>query len=431
MEFGHRVHPPKRIAVIGAGISGMGAAYLLSKTNKVVLFESEKRLGGHARTVTAGKYGNQPVDTGFIVFNKANYPNITKLFNDLEVKIVNSNMTFGASFDGGRLEYGLASLNSVFAQRQNAFRPKFLRMLKDITKFNYQAESVSKNSDMSIEQLLKEVGTSSWFKDYYLFPLTGAIWSMPVEQMESFPAEALVNFMKNHALLSMTGQHQWLTISGGSIKYVEKLEQRMKSQNVEIRLGCKVNKISRNFDKVSIKTQFGLEEEFDEVVLATHADDTLSLLADPTEHEKTSLGAIHYQENDAVLHADQSLMPVTKRVWSSWVYSESKNKNSKRIDLTYWMNSLQSIPKEDPIFVTLNSSRNIKQELIYDSVTYRHPVYDLKTLSSQQKIKEINGQNRTWFAGAWMQNGFHEDGYSSAINVATKLMNQSRAELIF
>lgn len=423
MRFDNRLHSPKRIAVIGAGISGMGAAYLLSKANNVVLFESEKRLGGHARTVIAGKNGDQPVDTGFIVFNKPNYPNLNSLFSDLDIDIVKSNMTFGASFEGGKLEYGLASLNSVFAQRQNVFRPKFLRMLKDITRFNSRAETLSKGSKMTIEELLKTVGTSSWFRDYYLFPLTGAIWSMPVQQMESFPAEALIKFMKNHALLSLTGQHQWLTIQGGSIKYVESLAKKMRSQNVDIRLGSEIKKVSRQNNGVQVHVVSGLEEEFDEVVFATHADDTLRLLAEPSEEERKSLGAIHYQSNDAVLHADQSLMPNTKRVWSSWVYSENEGKSSKKIDLTYWMNSLQPIPKKDPIFVTLNSSRDIKQELIYDSVVFRHPVYDLGTLMAQEKIKEINGQNKTWFCGAWIKNGFHEDGYSSAIDVATKFMS--------
>ena len=246
---------------------------------------------------------------------------------------------------------------------------------------------------------------------------------MPVQQMESFPAEALIKFMKNHALLSLTGQHQWLTIKGGSIKYVESLTKKMRSQNVDIRLSNEIKKVSRQNNKVQIHVASGLKEEFDEVVFATHADDTLRLLADPSEEERKSLGAINYQSNDAVLHADQSLMPNTKRVWSSWVYSENKDKSSKKIDLTYWMNSLQPIPKKDPIFVTLNSSRDIKQELIYDSVVFRHPVYDLGTLTAQEKIKEINGQNKTWFCGAWTKNGFHEDGYSSAIDVATKFMS--------
>jgi predicted NAD/FAD-binding protein len=353
-----------------------------------------------------------------------------ELFKELDVKIVKSNMTFGASFGGGKLEYGLASLNSLFAQRRNVFKPKFIRMLKDITRFNALAESLSEDPGMTIDQLLIKIGTSSWFKEYYLFPLTGAIWSMPAEQMTNFPAKSLINFMKNHALLSVSGQHQWLTLEGGSISYVEKLAEKMRFRNVEIRLGCPIRCVQRLAGSVKIETGAGLFEDFEEVVFATHADDTLGLLVDASPDESEALGAIRYQPNEAVLHADKSLMPRSKLAWSSWVYHENEDNSSSKIELTYWMNSLQPIPMNDPLFVTLNSGRLIKEELIYDTVTFRHPVYDLKTLSAQEKIKALNGHNQTWFCGAWIKNGFHEDGYSSAIDVAKSILSNSKKVLL-
>ncbi len=411
------VPSPRNIAVIGAGISGMGAAYYLSQGQNVTLFEAENRLGGHARTVVAGKNGDQPVDTGFIVYNNTNYPHVTQLFQDLDVPVANSNMSFGASIDGGNLEYGLASMDALFAQRRNIGRPRFLRMLRDIQRFNAKAVSVANNPDISIAQMLEGLGTGSWFRDKYLLPFTGAIWSTPVDRMADFPAQALIRFMKNHALLGYHGQHQWYTVQGGSIQYVNRLQQKLKSQGVEIRLGQPIASVTRANGHVQITPKGGLPEQFDEVVFATHSDDSLAMLADASPAEKSTLGAVRYQPNDAVLHADTSMMPKRKKVWSSWVYCEARGKTSDKIDLTYWMNSLQPIPHDDPLFVTLNSTRQIREDLIHDQVTFRHPVYDLAALNAQDVIRTTNGTNNTWFCGAWMKNGFHEDGLSSAVDV--------------
>ncbi|MFY0693345.1 MAG: FAD-dependent oxidoreductase [Paracoccaceae bacterium] len=417
MPFETLAAAPKKIAVIGAGISGMGAAHLLSKSNRVVLFEAEPRLGGHARTVVAGKRGDQPVDTGFIVYNEANYPHVTALFKELDVPVTESNMSFGASIDGGALEYGLASIDAIFAQRRNLGRPKFLRMLRDIAKFNAQADVVARDPNISIASFLDDLGTGSWFRDHYLLPLTGAIWSTPVERMMDFPAQALIRFMKNHALLNYTGQHQWYTVQGGSIEYVKRLEARMRAQGVELRLGQPIKSVTRSDGKVQVTPKGGVSETFDEVVFATHSDDSLSLLADASTAERNALGAVRYQPNEAVLHADTDMMPRRRKVWSSWVYCEAPGKDSNKIDLTYWMNSLQPIPNDDPMFVTLNSTRAIREELIYDTTTFRHPVFDLGALNAQTAIRAMNGTNHTWFCGAWMKNGFHEDGYSSAVDV--------------
>lgn len=416
-----RAHP-LRIAVIGGGISGMGAAHKLARDHQVTVFESEPSLGGHARTVMAGRHGDQPVDTGFIVFNYANYPHLAELFAELDVPVTKSNMSFGASIDGGRMEYGLASLGAIFAQKRNAANPQFWRMIRDIMHFNKNALRIA-NQDRSrtTGQFLQALGTGEWFRDYYLLPLSGAIWSTPVEKIMDFPAHAMVQFFENHALLNVTGQHQWYTVQGGSREYVSRLETALRNQGVDLRLKTPVQSVSRSPGQVNIKTRSGEWEHFDEVIFATHADDTLHLLAEPTESERDILGAVAYQPNDIVLHADETIMPKRRAVWSSWVYTEDTRARSGRIDLTYWMNSLQPIPMDDPHFVTLNTKRPIREELIYDQVTLRHPVYDLDVLSAQDDARRINGQGNTWYCGAWMRHGFHEDGLASGIEVADAL----------
>ena len=420
MPFENQTAASRRIAVIGGGISGMGAAHLLADDNAVVLFEAEGRLGGHARTVLAGKNGDQPVDTGFIVFNRVNYPHLVKLFETLDVPVTESNMSFCASIDGGRIEYGLASLDTLFAQRRNAVNPRYLRMIRDILHFNQNASRVARQG-MVIRDLLNELGTGSYFRDYYITPFSGAIWSTPTKGILDFPADALIRFFENHALLSATGQHQWYTVKGGSVQYVSRLQNSLARRGVDLRLGARVLGVSRLAEGVMIRCEGGEWELFDEVVFATHSDDTLKLLSDPTADETAALGAIRYQPNEAILHCDTSLMPRSRKVWSSWAYVEPKGGPGERIDLTYWMNSLQPIPQDDPHFVTLNCNRAVREECIYDSVTFRHPVYDTAALNAQRTIASINGQHNTWFAGAWLKNGFHEDGLSSAVDVADGL----------
>ncbi|WP_299727665.1 FAD-dependent oxidoreductase [uncultured Tateyamaria sp.] len=408
----------KRIAVIGGGISGMGAAHMLATDHHVTLFESEPRLGGHARTIMAGKNGDQPVDTGFLVFNYANYPHMAALFEELDVPVVKSNMSFGASIDGGRLEYGLASLDALFAQRSNAVNPRFLGMVRDVFRFNRSALRVA-NEDRTrtVGQFLDVMGTGTWFRDYYLLPLSGAIWSTPTEKIMDFPAHAMIQFFENHALLSHTGQHQWYTVNGGSIEYVRRLEAAMRANGVDIRLGAPTQSVRRTDAGVEVKAWGGEWEAFDDVIFATHSDDSLSLLADPTAAESSALGAVKYQPNDVILHCDESIMPKRRQTWSSWVYTEDAGAQNDRIDLTYWINSLQPVPMDDPHFVTLNTKREIRDELIYDKTLLRHPVYDLAALAAQETVRAMNGANNTWFCGAWMRHGFHEDGLSSAVDV--------------
>ena len=413
---------PKKIAVIGGGISGLGAAYVLSNTYQVTLFEAENRLGGHARTVFAGKNGNQAVDTGFIVFNYPNYPELSQLFSELNVPIAKSDMSFGASLKDGNIEYALRNFDAIFAQRKNVLNPRFVKMVWDINRFNTIGLTLADDESLTIGQFLQRLKTGDWFRDYYLLPLSGAIWSTPTEKILDFPAYAMLQFFKNHALLSRSGQHQWYTVKGGSREYVNRLENVLAQKRVEIRVKTPVASVTRHQTGVVVKTYSCEPQTFDEVVFATHSDDTLSLLSDPSKFEQRNLGSIKYQNNDVVLHSDVTVMPKLQKCWSSWVYTERKDKSTDKIDLTYWMNSLQPIPLDDPLFVTLNSTHNIDQNQIYDQVTMRHPVYDVGVLSAQKDLSLNNGQNKTWFSGAWMKNGFHEDGLSSGLDVARSIL---------
>jgi predicted NAD/FAD-binding protein len=421
MPFETGTAVPRKIAVIGAGISGMGAAHALAKDHKVVLFEAEERLGGHARTRMAGPNRDQAVDTGFIVFNYANYPHLTKLFDDLDVPVTKSNMSFGASFSGGRMEYGLASMNALFAQRSNIASPKFLRMVRDILKFNAKGLQASQDETLTIRQLLEKLNLSNYFRDHYLLPFSGAIWSTPKEQILDFPAYAMMRFFDNHALLGATGQHQWYTVDGGSREYVTRLGADMTKRGIDIRLGAPIDAVHRTDTGAEVKTHGADWETFDEVVFATHSDDTLRMLSDASAVEKSVLGAVRYQPNRVVLHSDTSIMPKRRQVWSSWIYSEDAQRTDTEINLTYWMNSLQPWLEGDEMMVTLNSNRPIKEELIWDEVSLRHPVYDLEAIAAQEAATAMNGTNRTWFCGAWMKNGFHEDGLSSGLDVVRSL----------
>lgn len=402
----------------------MAAAHLLARDHAVVLFESEKRLGGHARTVLAGKRGDQPVDTGFIVFNKVNYPHLTRLFDELKVPVVKSDMSFGASVRGGRLEYGLKDLKAVFAQKRNALDPRFLNMLMDVLRFNAHAMEHADDPRMTIGELLARLELGNWFRDYYLLPISGAIWSTPSRGILDFPAQAMLRFFENHALLSHTGQHQWYTVAGGSVEYVSRLQASMASRGVDLRLGAGVAGVRREGGGVRVRAEGGDWEAFDEVIFATHSDDTLRLLSDATEAERSALGSVRYQPNRAVLHSDTSVMPKRRAAWASWVYLEPEDPQAP-IDITYWMNSLQPIPEDDPLFVTLNGNRQVREELVHDVVTFRHPVYDLAAQLGVAALRMMNGERQTWFAGAWMRNGFHEDGFASAVDVVEAMRRRA------
>ncbi|MFN3955504.1 MAG: NAD(P)/FAD-dependent oxidoreductase [Pararhodobacter sp.] len=426
MPFEPPALQPRRIAVIGGGISGLSAAWLLAPGHRVTLIEAAPRLGGHARTVIAGKRGDQPVDTGFIVFNHANYPNLTAMFEALEVPSVPSTMSFGASFDGGACEYNLNSLDQIFATRRNIADPRFLRMIGDIVRFNRKAVQAAGDPAMTIGELMDSMRMGRWFRERYLQPFSGAIWSTPKDQIMQFPARAMVRFFENHALLNYAGQHQWHTVAGGSVEYVRRLERDLLARGVDIRTSAPVAAVRRGHQGAQVRLEGGIWEDFDAVVMATHADDTLAMLADPTAEERAALGAVGYQNNHAVLHADPSVMPRRRKCWASWTYTEHSAQDRERISLSYWMNSLQPIPEDDLHIVTLNPTRPIDEALIYDTHTFRHPVFDLAAFAAQDRIRAFNGTRDTWFCGAWMRNGFHEDGFASAIDVVRAMTTRNQ-----
>lgn len=416
---------PRRIAVIGGGITGMGAAHNLAQDNTVVLFESEARLGGHARTIMAGPNRDQAVDTGFLVFNHANYPHLTSLFDELDVPTVKSDMSFAASIGGGRFEYGLGGIGALFAQKANLVNPQFWRMMRDVLRFNRLALEMAQEDGLTIGGLLDRLGTGKYFRDRYLLPFSGAIWSTPKEQILEFPAAAMLRFFENHALLGLTGQHQWYTVDGGSVQYVQRLERSMQARGVDLRLGAAVQGMRRTPTGVEVKTWGGEWEHFDAAVMATHSDDSLAILTDPTEDERRILSAIRYQPNDIVLHSDPAVMPVRRKTWSSWNYTEWSDKATEAIDMTYWINSLQPWLRRDDFFVTLNSTKTIRDELTWDTCTLRHPVYDLGALAAQEAVHTIDGVKNTWFCGAWRRNGFHEDGLATGLEASASLRAQT------
>lgn len=413
-------HRPMKIAIVGGGISGLAAAYLLSPHHTVTVYEAEDRMGGHARTVMAGKNGDQPVDTGFIVFNYANYPHLTRMFRDLDVPVEKSDMSFGATINDGAIEYGLKDLGALFAQRQNLTRPGFYRMIRDVLRFNARAEEVAKDDSITIGELMADLNLGDWFRDYYLLPISGAIWSTPAEEIAAFPAKSLVQFFRNHALLSASGQHQWWTVSGGSISYVTRLCAHLTAVGATLRTATPVQTVRRHDAGIMVHTD-GQTEAYDHVIFACHSDQALRLLEQPTKDEQAHLGAIRYQPNEMILHADPRQMPKRRACWSSWVYKADHDKPNAGIGVTYWMNRLQNIPEGDPLFVTLNANTPIDERLIYDTKTFAHPVFDRAAIRAQEGLKAIQGQNNTWFAGAYTRHGFHEDGFASAVRVVRQL----------
>ncbi|WP_170479654.1 NAD(P)/FAD-dependent oxidoreductase [Ruegeria arenilitoris] len=409
----------KKIAIVGAGISGLSAAYYLSEDHDITIFEAEPRLGGHARTVMAGKNGDQPVDTGFIVFNYVTYPYLTKLFEELNVPVTKSEMSFGATIDNGRIEYGLNNLRTLTAQKRNLARPAYYKMIADIVRFGKEAPTAARDDDTTIGELVDQLRLGHWFRHNYLMPMCGAIWSTPTEFVDQFPARSLVQFFRNHALMAgdRSKQHQWWTVKGGSIEYVRRLEAALRTRGSDIRLFAPVDHIERCDLGVTVYSQ-GQPDLFDEIILATHSDQTLSILGDSaTSVERDALGSIRYQPNKAYLHCDSGQMPRRRACWSSWTYRS----NGGNVGVTYWMNRLQNIPDSDPLFVTLNASSEIAADKIYDEVEFAHPVFDKAALRAQGQIREMQGQNRTWFAGAYNRHGFHEDGIASAMHVVDLL----------
>jgi len=409
-----------KIAIIGTGISGLGAAYLLDRRHEITVYERQARIGGHARTLTVDYDGKRvPVDTGFIVFNEPNYPQLSAMFRHLGVKVHKSDMTFAASIRDGWLEWGAKDLNAVFGQRRNLLRPRFAMLARDVFRFNARAEEVvTRLPHLTLDELVRELELGDWFKRFYLLPMCAAIWSCPPGEMLRFPAATLIRFMANHSLLSASGQPQWYTVTGGSQEYHSRLTQSFATR---IRTGCGAAQVTRDAHGAVVTDERGDKAAYDHVVFASHGDETLALLADADDEERNVLSAFRYQANTAVLHRDTSVMPHNKRCWASWVYASDGDIAEPKLSVTYWMNLLQGIAHEMPLFVTLNPKRAIDPAKIFDVAQFAHPVFDHRAIAAQAQVQAMQGARNTWFCGAHLRYGFHEDGLQSAVHVARLL----------
>lgn len=409
-----------KIAVVGTGISGLGIAYALSKSHEVTIYEKNHYIGGHSRTVSVkSDQGDIPVDTGFIVFNYRNYPQLTALFEHLDVAVEKSNMSFGASIENGWLEYGSNTPLSLFAQRKNMWRPRYLQMLRDILRFNKEAlKYLEADLSVTLGDCLKEIGIGQWCQRYYVLAMGASIWSCPHKTMLNFPAKTFIRFFDNHGLLTVTQQPQWYTVSGGSKSYVSKLTDSFKEH---IKLSCGVEKVTRHKSFVTIYDEKGGKARYDQVVFACHADQALAMLENPLPEEKSVLSGFTYQDNDIVLHSDQAFMPRARGAWSSWIYRLATREDSATLSLSYWMNNLQNIASSTPYIVTLNPNEPPNPDLVYDRHRFRHPVFNREAVAAQQRIPSIQGLDRCWYVGAYQRYGFHEDGLLSAVNVLEKM----------
>ena len=405
-----------RIAVIGSGISGMVTAYLLSQDHDIVLYEANDTIGGHTHTIDVCIQGvSYPVDTGFIVFNENTYPNFIKLMRSLGVAWQPSNMSFSVQCEKTGLVFSPSNFNALFVQRKNLFRPSFYRMLWDALRFRHEASELirSDNYAITLQAYLEEKNYSHSFIEHFIIPMGGAIWSADPVQFRQFPARYLVEFFNNHGFLNVRHQPQWLVIKGGSRQYIGPLTRPYKDR---IRVNAPVVSVQRFPETVEITTRGGDTASFDHVVIATHSDQALRMLSDPSDLEREVLGAIPYQENLAVLHTDTSLLPPKRTAWASWNYHIPKQKKG-RVALTYNMNILQSLEAPETFCVTLNMPERIHPDRVIQRIIYHHPVYDPDSLSARRKQDELNGKNRTYFCGAYWGYGFHEDGVNSALSV--------------
>ena len=405
-----------RIAVVGSGISGLGAAWLLSQEHDVRLFEKQDRIGGHSNTVDVDfGHSRVPVDTGFIVYNDLNYPNLIGLFSALGVKTKGSEMTFSVSLRDKQVEYE-GSLRGFTAQPSNLLSSRYWSMLNGLRKFYANAYQYSQDTsiDLSLGDFIKKYNFSDAFVHDHLLPMGAAIWSCPVDTMREFPARSFIQFMENHKLMNYIDRPVWRTVDGGSRQYVEKIVSALGDR---IETNCTIRQIKRSGSGVLLTIENEGDVYFDKVIMASHADESLPLIADASDKERVLLSSFTFQENRVILHSDPALMPKRKAVWAAWNYLTSA-KSTGDLSVTYWMNKLQSIDNNLPLFVTLNPFKEPSSELVHREFSYDHPVFDGPAIKAQAALGEIQGQNHIYHCGAWTRYGFHEDGLSSAVRVA-------------
>ncbi len=428
---------PLKIAIVGSGISGLAAAHALRGSAHITLFEAGSYFGGHTHTVditlpTAEGAVTHGIDTGFLVFNERTYPHLIQLFADLGVETAKSDMSFSVQVPqkNGALEWSGSNLSTVFAQRSNLLNPRFWRMLRDLMRFNQLATSIAK-SDIDtqlmqpLEEFLQVNKFSTEFRDWYLLPMLGCIWSCPTSQMLKFPVATMVRFCHNHGLLQVNDRPQWWTVAGGAKHYVEKIIGNIADK----RLKTPVHSIARDSRGAHIVTSAGTER-FDKVIIATHSDQALKMLQQPSHHENRALSAITYQANTAVLHTDASVLPQCKAAWAAWNYErvqlDPSQPDNANVCLHYLINKLQPIPFEQPVVVSLNPTKAIAPEHVLGTFDYEHPVFDMAAIKAQADIPALQGMQNTYFCGAWTGYGFHEDGLKSGLVAAKQLLEDAQ-----
>jgi predicted NAD/FAD-binding protein len=409
------------VAVVGSGVAGLSAAWLLSQAHNVTLFEADHRLGGHAHTAEVpGVHGLVPVDTGFIVYNEGNYPNFTAMLAHLGVPSLNADMSLSVSLDDGAFEYSSFGLGGIFAQKRNLLSPRFWRLLLDIERFFRTAPrdlEMLERQATPLDAYLAAKGYGDAFRDDHLLPQAAAIWSTPLDQIGAYPAASLIRFFQNHGMMSIVGRGLWRTVEGGSRAYVAKLVEAFRG---EARKGVRVVGVRRDANGAELRLAGGGRERFDQVVLATHGDTALALLEDPSADEKRLLGCFRYSRNMVALHTDPVLMPKRRRAWCSWNHIGRRAAPGEGA-VTYWMTRLQSLQGAPDLFVTLNPNKEIAADRLIKTEIYDHPLFDAGAIAAQREMWDIQGARRTWFCGSYLGHGFHEDALQSGLAVAEQL----------
>ncbi|MGI9522504.1 MAG: NAD(P)/FAD-dependent oxidoreductase [Hyphomicrobiaceae bacterium] len=409
------------VAVVGSGISGLAAAWLLSKRHNVTLFESDSRLGGHANTVDVDSdVGSIPIDTGFIVYNPSTYPNLTALLEHLNVETAESCMSFSVSLGSGSYEYSGTGLHGLFGQPSNLLNIEHWRLASDLLRFLRKASDLSLEKDGDSSSLGDWLQSNRYSKEFvtrHILPMGAAIWSVPAEQMLAFPVASFARFFSNHGLLKIRNRPKWRTIPNGSRAYVRRIAKNI---NGVIKTDFEVCRIYRSGHGVDLHAQNGAAQRFDQCVLACHADQSLRLLADASVEERRTLSPFRYSNNRAVLHRDTSFMPTRRRLWSSWNYVSARS-SSEQPGVTYWMNRLQPLATTQDYFVTINPDREVPERDLVREFFYQHPIFDAPAIGEQSKLWHLQGRNRTWFCGSYFGYGFHEDGLQAGLAVAEGL----------
>lgn len=412
----------EKLAIIGTGIAGMGCAHFLQHDYDLTVFEKNDYIGGHTHTVNVEENGKEvPIDTGFIVCNPINYPNLWQLFEDLEVPLKPTNMSFSVQYHPANLEYCGSGLNGLFGQRSNIFNLRFIRMLKEIKRFNEECILLledGKCTDLSVEDFVFQYRYSQDFLEQYLLPLSSALWSTPPELSLQFPLISLVTFLNNHGMLGLNTHFQWYTVEQGSWTYRDRLIEPLRDR---ILVNNQVKQVQRLAGQVEVTTNDGEKQLFDKVILACHADQALNILTDPTEEESNLLGQFQYQRNQALLHTDQTVMPKRKRLWSSWNYKLEELSGKLKASTHYYMNALQGLSEQVDYFLSINDPDQVNPNKVLKQINYEHPIFTIGAFKAQKTLAALNHESSILFCGSYFGNGFHEDAYVSALNLCEKL----------